>query len=552
MMYFGPFEKINIIIGSNNSGKSNVLRFIRNIYPSIISFKSISPRASDLPLSGQYPELYPLLAKIDSGSFALQRLAEMFSANPKNCAAPEGYAWVDIDPTGAVDSRRWSQMEHRYYDLVYSVYSQVFQNRRGGDFKSTWLPALLQYISYPNEDYPEETFFVPAYRKLNSRLVEYQGEYGAWDEERDEKIIEGLAEISQPMPNEQHLKRDFRKIVDFIRKVLNEPELDLEIPHNRKTITVHLHGKSLPIEALGTGIHELVILASKAVMRHNSIVCIEEPELHFHPELQRQFMQFISDQTDNQYFITTHSAHVMDAVPCSVHRVFLEDGRSRVLRPITGNDRREVCHELGYKPSDLLQSNSVIWVEGPSDRIYVNHWINSKAPELIEGLHYSVMFYGGALRSHLTGVDTSATDLIQLLPINRFTVMIFDSDKKTKHASISASKKRIKEELKTTGLCWMTSGREIENYVSKDILQLAVTAVHKKSISLEHNDRIFGKPLDYKTADGKVIVEGFDKVGIAKEVVKHEPDFSVLDLGKRVDELVAFIRKANRMLATSA
>src|SRR5262245_47383981 len=30
--FFGPLEKINIVIGENNSGKSNILRFIKRVY----------------------------------------------------------------------------------------------------------------------------------------------------------------------------------------------------------------------------------------------------------------------------------------------------------------------------------------------------------------------------------------------------------------------------------------------------------------------------------------------------------------------------------------
>ena len=32
--------------------------------------------------------------------------------------------------------------------------------------------------------------------------------------------------------------------------------------------------------------------------------------------------------------------------------------------------------DIGIKASDILQSNGIIWVEGPSDRIYINKWID--------------------------------------------------------------------------------------------------------------------------------------------------------------------------------
>ena len=61
-----------------------------------------------------------------------------------------------------------------------------------------------------------------------------------------------------------------------------------------------------------------------------------------------------------------------------------------------------------------MQANSVIWVEGPTDRIYLNHWIQPVDPALKEGLHYSIMFYGGRLLSHLTANDPEVDEFISL------------------------------------------------------------------------------------------------------------------------------------------
>jgi hypothetical protein len=46
-----------------------------------------------------------------------------------------------------------------------------------------------------------------------------------------------------------------------------------------------------------------------------------------------------------------------------------------------------------------------IWVEGPTDRIYLQQWIKLPRSNLEEGVDYSIMFYGGRLLSHLTPDD---------------------------------------------------------------------------------------------------------------------------------------------------
>ena len=78
------------------------------------------------------------------------------------------------------------------------------------------------------------------------------------------------------------------------------------------TILVHMDGKALPLSSLGTGIHEVIILASAATLLQRNVVCMEEPELHLNPILQKKLMRYLLQHTDNQYFITTHSAAIMD------------------------------------------------------------------------------------------------------------------------------------------------------------------------------------------------------------------------------------------------
>ena len=118
----------------------------------------------------------------------------------------------------------------------------------------------------------------------------------------------------------------------------------------------------------------------------------------------------MSESTSNQYFISTHSAALMDTPGAEIYHIKLVENESIVDRVSSDRGKSSICEDLGYTPSDLLQSNCVIWVEGPSDRTYLNYWIRQKTDSFIEGIHYTIMFYGGRLASHISAKDPDEFD----------------------------------------------------------------------------------------------------------------------------------------------
>lgn len=367
-------------------------------------------------------------------------------------------------------------------------------------------------------------------------------------------LIEKLNRLQNPVlidPQQYNQDKDkFAKINGFLQDVTGINDVKIEIPNDKRTILVHHQNKILPLENLGTGIHELIIMVSSATILNNALVCIDEPEVHLHPTLQKKFIKYLDENTDNQYIITTHSSTFLDYSNANIFHAELINGSTRIRHIKTDHEKYSTCAEIGYKASDLMQANSIIWVEGPSDRILVNYWINRKNPNLIEGIHYSIMFYGGRLLCHTTPKDIieceRVDNFISLRRLNRNVIIIIDSDKDNAGKRINKTKQRIFDEIETEGgIVWITQGREIENYIDYETFRLSVKKVHP-SYSLERTTNIFS---DYykMIVKNDLSIENPDKVKIALTVVENKPDWGKTDLEEQIIKVVNYITGANSM-----
>jgi len=211
------------------------------------------------------------------------------------------------------------------------------------------------------------------------------------------------------------------------------------------------------------------------------IFAFEEPENNVHPSLQRRLLLYLREfavENGCIIFLTTHSNIAIDMFSrdprAQIVHVTHDGKEAQVRHAQTYIDNRGILDDLDIRASDLLQANSVIWVEGPSDRLYINRWIELWTDgELKEGVHYQCIFYGGRLLAHLSAENPEeySQGAVAMLRLNKNAAIIMDSDKHKSGAAINNTKMRIKEEVERIGgIVWITAGKEIENYLPQEAI----------------------------------------------------------------------------------
>lgn len=120
--------------------------------------------------------------------------------------------------------------------------------------------------------------------------------------------------------------------MDDLRQIF--PDIDLTVKYRQETdefVMVHVKSGAteVPVELAGTGILQAVQILVYVHYFHPSVILLDEPDSHLHPNNQRllcRLLQGVAEERDTQVFLTTHSRHVVDALSGQASFLWVRNG----------------------------------------------------------------------------------------------------------------------------------------------------------------------------------------------------------------------------------
>lgn len=252
--------------------------------------------------------------------------------------------------------------------------------------------------------------------------------------------------------------------------------------------------EELPVHQLGDGLQQIIILTYKAFLHSEpALFMVEEPEVHLHAGMLRKLMHFwVTETPQHQYFVTTHSNHLLAIEELQQHihvfKVKKQNGEFSVNRI---DKDRSILADLGVQASSVYLANCTIWVEGITDRRYLQTYMRRYLKDLkaseadgdqssvyhrfVENYHYSFVEYqGGGLAHWDFGTDDE--DKLQADVVSPEIFLMADKDIKSKGDRFDRLQESLGDRLYTT------PGKEIENLLPDTIVKQVVKNLFERKL----------------------------------------------------------------------
>ena len=479
-------EGINIVIGSNNAGKSNLLQAIALVLHvnHHIDVNDIFCETDVAKLKANPPMVsISVVIRQSTGESETSQETSLLRDYMTKIEAPYE-AQLNFQYSLSSD-----QIENYHKDVAdldthqkiwelikkdYARFCLTYRWGKNGPAANDSMRELLERCDLQFlealRDVGKNMFmgYNPMLRDVLNFFVDYKQKTDT--EKSEDEIKEGLRQLQQQFKDDakplmdslmDRLADGKKVLLDYAKETgasfgnvvpdfsgnLSESELFAVL----KLIIKHETGVEIPATHNGLGYNNLIFMSlllakmqasadgnyMKRQAKLYSLLAIEEPEAHLHPAMQYQFLDFLNKnrQAHNvtQVIVTTHSPQIVSAVSvddviCLHSRDYgkQKSGYPRLLFKDNEDDKLSKAYVQRYLDatrSDMFFANKLIFVEGMAEEILIPTFAKYLGFDLAKE-HVLVVNMGGRYYNHFIKLFDSR----EFWGINKKVACITDID----------------------------------------------------------------------------------------------------------------------------
>lgn len=388
-------NNMTVLVGKNNEGKSNILRAL-TLAMDIMKIYSSDPRSLQISVRNylkyhyswekDYP--YSLQERYPNGNTIVDLTFEL---DDRDIAAIRSMTGIGL--SGYVPVRVSTNGVTAKIDIPKRG-TAAFSNEENKR-------KIIEYVCF-RIDFN----FIPAVRTEHDalRVVEALMEKSLSNLDSDPEYLAALQKIEQLQQNTldgiaSQLLQPLKEFLPTVRDVRIRVQTDKRRTALRRNTEIIIDdGTPTPIQQKGDGIKSLTAIAmlnTTARPGRISVVAIEEPESHLHPESARQLYDTIMALSEtHQIVLTTHSPLFVNRENLN-ENIIIDNGKASPVRRI-----KEIRDVLGTQVSDnLINAENILVVEGEDDKVVLEKLLPNMSEKIKSAIQNGTLvidYIGGA------------------------------------------------------------------------------------------------------------------------------------------------------------
>lgn len=375
-------EDITVLVGANNAGKTSILKSIQKLFATeqVSPIKDLNYLIDDGNL---IIEATVTLSKEQWQSYMRLSLASLPQIPLNSVNIPELSEKLYTQTITLKRNIGYIKRKVSVYNIVAEIEKSVLDSIVTEANQVTIIQYALHQFAHSNI---YNVYHTPLYLDSKGEIQE------------EEKFIP-LSQIKNQGPNDNKvnirgllysLKKEeplqFEEFKKRLLEIFTELQ-DIDVRHNEELGQFELvlyeklkkNGDSqvidYDIKNVGQGMQTLVLMLSNILLLKPNIVLMDEPEVHMHPSLIKEFVKYIKQlSTNTQFIITTHSIVLMNEV--GLDKLFSlkyeVDQKGVIATPVGDRNKfLDAVNSLGYAVDSLtytLKPKVFVFTEGPSDK----------------------------------------------------------------------------------------------------------------------------------------------------------------------------------------
>ena len=527
----------NILVGENNTGKSNILDAIQFCLSNITPLDMSAPitfsddiwpesrRSEDIKCSAvfEFPDDYlsKMIIRFRNGENPGPRFWDKIF-NKKSSSS------ITIERVVRVDTQRWETENIILNDLHYFFPNKVINE--GGLFSRNEIERIDSEIMNSIRSGVKRVDVVRG-SVIHTQTAEREGFEGTRNTLVPQETLKDIVDMFTKYDDLS------QKRIESINNLFSKLTSGCIVESRGETVIIVNGASKRQIQAVGGGIQEMLQLAYE-LSEDCMCLLLEEPEVHLHPRLaQTLYRELKQMSVSRQIFISTHSAIFMDQAAASDIWLVTKNSKGTDCERLPNIDNfQRISDELGILPSHACSTNSLLFVEGPSDRIILSKWCALMGFPLIRPAVHIVEMKGK--ENHKAATWKQIADAIPRIGIG----LIFDSD------LADREKEEIEKTIGPENKVWRFEEGTIEDYYQLDLLiqiltsEIETSEDQEKSIrDLESGsiskkiDKILGRKTNWKVMTAGRIAGQCSSISDIPESIRGH-----------LDELVKFVEEKSK------